>query len=206
MKARILLIAAFLVGGFALLTSKTEWGQRRFLQPVKGVGHIWSGPASVKSAGLGSDELNNIDIYKAAHVAVVNITTTVYRQTFFFEVYPSKDFGSGFIINPDGRILTNSHVIANDQRIEVTLSDQTRYKARLVSRDPSNDLALIQISPKKKLPSLRLGDSDGAQVGQKVLAIGNPFGLEGTLTTGIVSSLGRTIQGETEEERGGLLR
>jgi S1-C subfamily serine protease len=206
MKARILLIAAFLVGGFALLTSKTDWGQRRFLQPVKGVGHIWSGPASVKSAGLGSDELNNIDIYKAAHVAVVNITTTVYRQTFFFEVYPSKDFGSGFIINPDGRILTNSHVIANDQRIEVTLSDQTRYKARLLSRDPYNDLALIQISPKKKLPSVRLGDSDGAQVGQKVLAIGNPFGLEGTLTTGIVSSLGRTIQGENEQKLEGLIQ
>src|SRR5207237_8317402 len=100
------------------------------------------------------------EIDEWAYVACVNITTTVYWQTFFFEVYPSKDFGSGFIINPDGRILTNSHVIADERRIEVTVSDQTRYKARLLSRDPYNDLALIQITPKKKLPSLPLGGSD----------------------------------------------
>ncbi|MGI8741371.1 MAG: S1C family serine protease [Bryobacteraceae bacterium] len=207
MRARVLLIVGLLVGGFVLITSKAQWAQRGLLRPISGVtSHIWSGPVTAKSAGLGTDEVNNIDIYKASHVAVVNITTTVYRQTFFFEVYPAKDFGSGFIINPDGRILTNSHVIADDQRIEVTLSDQTRYKARLLSRDATNDLALIQIAPKKKLPWLRLGDSDAAQVGQKVLAIGNPFGLEGTLTTGIVSSLGRTIRGENEQTLEGLIQ
>ena len=90
MRARILLIAAFLVGGFVLLTSKTEWGQRRLLQPVKGVGHIWTGPASVKSAGLAPDELNNIDIYKSAHVAVVNITTTVYQASSVFRLANSS--------------------------------------------------------------------------------------------------------------------
>jgi putative serine protease PepD len=122
------------------------------------------------------------------------------------EVYPSRDFGSGFIINQDGRILTNNHVIADANRIEVTLSDQSRYRATLLSRDPYNDIALIQITPRKKLPSLRLGDSDTAQVGQKVLAIGNPFGLDGTLTTGIVSSLGRTIRGENEQTLEGLIQ
>ncbi len=129
MRARILLIVTLMVGGFVLLTSKTHWAQYRLLQPPGGLKPIWSGPATAKTAGLGTDELNNIDIYKSAHVAVVNITTTVYRQTFFFEVYPQKDFGSGFIINPDGRTLTISHVIAFDQRIEVTVSDLTRLKA-----------------------------------------------------------------------------
>jgi putative serine protease PepD len=84
--------------------------------------------------------------------------------------------------------------------------DQTHYKATLLSRDESNDLALIQITPKKKLPWLRLGDSDGLQVGQKVLAIGNPFGLNGTLTTGVVSSLGRSIRGENDQELQGLIQ
>jgi len=153
------------------------------------------------SAGLSADELNNIDVYKMAHLATVNITSTVYRRTIFMEVYPQKDFGSGFIINADGRILTNSHVIGDPNRIEVLLSDQSRYKARVLHQDQYNDMALLQIQPKKKLTVLHLGDSDGLQVGQKVLAIGNPFGfLEGTLTVGVVSSLGRKIRGENDQE------
>jgi S1-C subfamily serine protease len=158
-----------------------------------------------RSAGLSSDELNNIDIYKTAHLATVSVTSTVYRRTIFLEVYPTKDQGSGFMISADGKILTNSHVVANERQLEVTV-DQTHYKATLLSRDESNDLALIQITPKKKLPWLRLGDSDGLQVGQKVLAIGNPFGLNGTLTTGVVSSLGRSIRGENDQELQGLIQ
>ena len=106
--------------------------------------------------------------------------------------------GSGFLINADGQILTNYHVISGSSDVEVTMPpDQSRYKARILMRDRGHDLALIQIDPKKKLTSfLKLGDSDGLQVGQKVLAIGNPFGLAGTLTTGIVSSLHRKIQSE----------
>ena len=206
MRFRTLVIAALLVGGFLFITSRTDWGQRRLIRPIAGGGAIWSGPVTARSAGLGPDEMNNIEIYKTAHVATVNITSTVYRRNFFLEVYPSRDTGSGFIINPDGRILTNNHVIADANRIEVTLSDQSRYRATLLSRDPYNDIALLQISPRKKLPTLHLGDSDGAQVGQKVLAIGNPFGLEGTLTTGIVSSLGRTIRGENSETLEGLIQ
>jgi S1-C subfamily serine protease len=116
------------------------------------------------------------------------------------EVYPQKDSGSGFIISADGRIVTNSHVIADPNRVEVRLSDQTHYKARVLYQDQYNDMALLQIDPKKKLPVLHLGDSDGVQVGQKVLAIGNPFGLEGTLTVGVISSLGRKIRGENDQE------
>jgi S1-C subfamily serine protease len=206
MRLRILFITALLVGGFLYITSKTDWGRHRIFQPISNAtGPIWSGPSAVRGAGLSSDEMNNIDIYKAAHLATVNITSTVYRRT-FWEIYPAKDQGSGFLISDDGKILTNSHVVANEQQLEVTLSDQSRYKARLLSRDPANDVALLQISPRKKLPVLRLGDSDALQVGQKVLAIGNPFGLEGTLTTGIVSSLGRTIRGENDQTLEGLIQ
>src|SRR5580693_2443056 len=194
--SRIVVITALLVSVFLLVTTKTDWGQRRILDPVSSAAPLWSGPSSTHATGLSSDETNNIDIYKSSHLATVNITSTVYRRTIFFEVYPSKDQGSGFLISSDGKIVTNNHVVANERQLEVTLSDQSRYKAQLLSRDEANDLALLQITPRTKLPSLHLGDSDALQVGQKVLAIGNPFGLEGTLTTGIVSSLGRSIQGE----------
>ena len=207
MRLRVLFITALLVGGFLYLTSKTDWGRHRIFQPISNAtGPIWSGPSAVRGAGLSADETNNIEIYRSAHLATVNITSTIYRRTIFWEVYPSKDQGSGFLISEDGKILTNSHVVANEQQLEVTLSDQSRYKARLLSRDPANDVALLQISPRKKVPVLRLGDSDSLQVGQKVLAIGNPFGLEGTLTTGVVSSLGRTIRGENEQTLEGLIQ
>ncbi|HTC91720.1 MAG TPA: trypsin-like peptidase domain-containing protein [Bryobacteraceae bacterium] len=204
--SRIIVITALLVSGFLLVTTKTDWGQRRILNPVSSAGPLWSGPSSTHATGLSSDETNNIDIYKSSHLATVNITSTIYRRTIFMEVYPSKDQGSGFLISADGKILTNNHVVANERQLEVTLSDQSRYKAQLLSRDEANDLALLQITPRTKLPSLHLGDSDALQVGQKVLAIGNPFGLEGTLTTGIVSSLGRSIRGENERTLEGLIQ
>ncbi|MGA2216028.1 MAG: trypsin-like peptidase domain-containing protein [Bryobacteraceae bacterium] len=206
MRLRIFVITALLVGGFLYVTTKSDWAQHRLLDPNAGSGPLWSGPATTHATSLSSDENNNIDIYKAAHIATVNITSTVYRRTIFWEVYPSKDQGSGFLISADGKILTNNHVVANERQLEVTLPDQSHYKAQLLSRDEANDVALLQIQPRAKLPSLHLGDSDGLQVGQKVLAIGNPFGLEGTLTTGIVSSLGRTIRGENERTLEGLIQ
>jgi S1-C subfamily serine protease len=206
MRFRILLLATLLVGGFLAVTSKTEFGQRRLFRAVSGAEPIWSGPAA-RASGLSADELNNIDIYKMAHPGTVNITSTVMRRNFLFESYAAQGTGSGFIVNGDGRIITNNHVIADATRIEVTLSDQTKYRATLLVRDPYNDLALLQITPRKKLPTLRLGDSEGLQVGQKVLAIGNPFGfLEGSLTVGVVSSLGRTIKGENNIELDGLIQ
>jgi S1-C subfamily serine protease len=203
--SRIIVITALLVSGFLLVTTKTDWGQRRILNPVSNA-PLWSGPASTHATSLSSDEMNNIDIYKSSHLATVNITSTVYRRSIFFEVYPSKDQGSGFLISSDGKIITNNHVVANERQLEVTLSDQTRYKATLLSRDEANDVALLQIVPRAKLPSLHLGDSDALQVGQKVLAIGNPFGLQGTLTVGIVSSLGRSIRGENDQTLEGLIQ
>jgi len=197
MKLRTFLIAAALVGGFVYYTS----GRFSTRSLLKNDGPLWSAP-KVLSAGLSTDETNNIEIYKAASNSVVYITSTVYQQTFFYE-RELKELGSGFIINPDGQILTNNHVVSGSAALEVTMPpDQSRYKATILLRDQANDLALIKIEPKGKLKALALGDSENLQVGQKVLAIGNPFGFSGTLTTGIVSSLGRTIKGENQDLEG----
>jgi S1-C subfamily serine protease len=115
------------------------------------------------------------------------------------QVFPQKGTGSGFIINPDGQILTNNHVVQGAQQLTVKLADQKEYKAKVLARDPRSDLALIRIDTSTKLPALHLGESDNLVVGQKVLAIGNPFGFQGTLTTGIVSSLDRSIQTEDSQ-------
>jgi len=180
---------------------------RRSGRPVSPDGApLWSGPTTARSAGLGPDELNNIEIYKAAKDSVVYITSTVYQRTIFFDVVPQKELGSGFLINSDGQILTNRHVVSGSSQIEVTLPDQSRYTARVLTRNRVNDVALIQIEPKKKLSHLNLGDSDRLQVGQKVLAIGNPFGFAGTLTTGVVSSLGRDIPTEGNQTLEGMIQ
>jgi S1-C subfamily serine protease len=196
MRFRTLFIALALVGAFVYFTTASNSPLRRSGAP------LWSGPTVARSAGLGSDEVNNIEIYKAAKDSVAYITSTVYQQTFFFEMVPTRALGSGFLISPDGRILTNNHVISGSSKIEVRFSDGSRYTAKVLVADRADDLAMIQIDPKKKVPFLKLGDSDGLQVGQKVLAIGNPFGFSGTLTTGIVSSLGREIRNENSTLEG----
>jgi S1-C subfamily serine protease len=195
---RILILAALILGGFYLLTSVARWNPRNALKPVRDASRLWNEPDRARSAGLGSDELNNIEVYKTAHYATVNVTTVVYREDWFFRLVPVEGSGSGFLVNADGQIVTNSHVVSGGRRpqIKVILADKSTYEARVLFNDEASDLALLQISPRKKLPFLRLGDSDQLQVGQKVLAIGNPFGLEGTLTTGVISSLNRSIDAE----------
>jgi S1-C subfamily serine protease len=202
MRARTLLLAALLVGGFVYITAKPNSFLRRNLPTP---GPLWSGPEVTHSAGLLADEQNNIDIYKTSKDSVVYITSTVYQRTFFF-VEQGKALGSGFIVNADGQILTNFHVISGGSDPEVKMQDQTVYKAKVLVRDRQDDLALIKIEPKSKLPHLSLGDSDHLQVGQKVLAIGNPFGLQGTLTTGVVSTLGRDIEGENNQQLEGMIQ
>jgi S1-C subfamily serine protease len=203
---RSLLLAALLVGGFVWVTNHRMGYLGRWLDSNGAHSISWKGPDSARGAGLSSDELNNIEIYKKARLATVNITSTVYRRTWFLDVYPSRDIGSGFILDEQGHILTNSHVLQGGGRVQVTLENQEMYDARVLTRDRRNDLGLIQITPKKKLPYLNLGDSEHIQVGQKVLAIGNPFGLEGTLTTGIISSLGRTIKDEKGTQLEGMIQ
>src|SRR5271170_4422546 len=176
---------------------------------IIGLGAYWAGsryghqapvlvealPAPAPEGGLGPTEEENVRIYKQASPAVANIVTRTVQYDFFYNPVPVEGAGSGFVIDTDGHILTNYHVVQGAEMIEVTLGDQSRYKAKYIGADTRNDIALIQIDPKgRKITALPLGDSRNLLVGQRVLAIGNPFGFQSTLTTGVVSSLGRTVQ------------
>jgi putative serine protease PepD len=144
---------------------------------------------------LTEEESINVRIYRQASPAVANILTKATEYDFFMDPVPVEGAGSGFVFDPRGYILTNFHVVAGAQSIEVVLGDKTRFPAKFVGADQRNDVALIKIDPKdKQLASLTLGDSSSLLVGQKVLAIGDPFGFQTTLTTGVVSALGRTVQ------------
>ena len=153
-------------------------------------------PISMAQAST-EDEQNNIEVYEAAAPGVVNITTISVERDFFFNIVPRQGAGSGAIIDNEGYILTNYHVIQDSRRLEVTLADGSKWQGKLVGTDPDNDLAVIKIdAPSNKLTVIPMGDSDHLLVGQKVLAIGNPFGLGQTLTTGVISSLGRTLRAQ----------
>ena len=149
-----------------------------------------------------SEEQNNIAVYKRVSPAVVNITSTAVAFDFFYGLVPQEGQGSGFIIDKDGHILTNYHVIANARQVEVTLANKKKFKAQIIGRDPSHDLAVIKIDSPNLHPAT-LGDSSQLQVGQKVYAIGNPFGLNGTMTRGIVSSI-RSVR-EPGDEGGAFI-
>lgn len=158
-------------------------------------------PTPVATPDLDADEQNNIDIYKRYGAGVVNIASTTLALNYNLRPFPVEaGTGSGAILDTNGNIVTNFHVIEpslNGGEIEVTLSDKSKYKARIVGVDQSNDLSVIRIdAPKGKLSPIPIGSSAGLLVGQKVLAIGNPYGLERTLTTGIISALGRSIEAE----------
>ncbi|NOZ06812.1 MAG: trypsin-like serine protease [Chloroflexi bacterium] len=136
-----------------------------------------------------------IHVYETVGPAVVNITSRTYTYDFFLNLVPQEGTGSGFVIDKKGHIVTNYHVVEGAKEIEVALADGSKVTGRVVGADPSNDLAVISISVSPdKLHPVTLGDSSALRVGQRVIAIGNPFGLERTLTTGVISSLGRIIQ------------
>jgi S1-C subfamily serine protease len=193
-----------MAAAFLYLTSVAHWDVARVLQPVRNAGRAWTEPASAETAGVyTSDEQNNIDIYRTAKEATVSISSIVVQEDFFWGTYQGEGAGSGFIINPDGRILTNYHVVKGTAQLTVTLNDKKTYKAAVLGTDRRNDLALIKITADRKLPSLPLGDSDHLVVGQKAIAIGNPFGqFGGTLTVGVVSALDRPIKTEDENLEG----
>ena len=187
MKAmRAIVVTAILVAGFYLLTTHHP-GQPLFQGVI-------SRPSKVElteAAGpqtFDPEEQENISVYKKAVPSVVNITSTSVSFDFFYGVVPEQGQGTGFIFDKQGHILTNYHVIANARTVEVTLHDRKKYKAQVIGTDRSHDLAVIQIDAPNLAPAT-LGDSSKLQVGQKVFAIGNPFGLNGTMTRGIVSSV-----------------
>jgi S1-C subfamily serine protease len=188
-----------LVIGLAMLLGwSASWMTRQFVTAPPYFTEGRSAAAADKPfVASTQDESNSIEIYKRVSSAVVNITSTTINFDFFFNPMPSQGSGSGAIIDQQGHILTNHHVIQGARVLEVTLSDQRKLKANVIGADPSNDLAVIKIEPgRKPLNIVQLGSSSNLQVGQKVLAIGNPFGLEGTLTTGVISSLRRSIRAE----------
>jgi S1-C subfamily serine protease len=144
------------------------------------------------SEAFDAEEQNNITVYRKNIASVVNITSRVMTFDFFYGLVPQDGQGSGFVIDKEGHILTNYHVIADAREVWVTLHDRKKFKATIVGTDKSHDLAIIQVKAADLQP-MTLGDSTNLQVGQKVYAIGNPFGLAGTLTRGIVSSI-RQVQ------------
>ena len=137
---------------------------------------------------LDSEEQNNILIYRKNIPSVVNVTSRAMKFDFFYGAVPQEGQGSGFVIDKEGHILTNYHVIEDAQQLEVTMHNRKKYRATVVGTDTVHDLAVIQIKAPDLVPAV-LGDSRNLQVGQKVYAIGNPFGLAGTMTRGIVSSI-----------------
>src|SRR5579864_9154746 len=196
---RLLLTAVVIT--FGAYWAGARWGQR---QPV-GVSALLHGNSAARDlsaanvaardAALTDEEAINVRVYRQVSPAVANILTKATEYDFFMDPVPVEGAGSGFVIDDKGYILTNFHVVQEAQSIEVVLGDQSRYPAKFIGADQRNDVALVKIDPKgKHLTALPLGDSAKLQVGQKVLAIGNPFGFQSTLTTGVVSALGRTVQ------------
>jgi putative serine protease PepD len=160
-----------------------------------------------ESPGLSPEEQIVIAVYKRAGPGVVHITSTALAYDFFFNPVPQKGTGSGFVVDDRGYILTNNHVVEQAESLEVTLTDRKKVPAKLVGRDPSNDLAVIKIDvPKEKLFPLKLGNSDALQVGQMAIAIGNPFGLDRTVTRGVVSSVGRTLRSDVGRQIRGIIQ
>lgn len=155
------------------------------------------------------DEANSTEIFRKASASVVFVTNSALRRDFFslnIQEIP-QGAGSGFIWDASGLIVTNYHVIAGAQRLTVTLQDRSEHEAEVVGLAPEKDLAVLRITdPPDKLVTLPLGDSSELTVGRKVLAIGNPFGLDTTLTTGIVSALGREIQAPNNRRIRGVIQ
>jgi S1-C subfamily serine protease len=193
---RLLVIAVLLSSSATIMALRWDLipslGRKEVPEPA-----FASAPAG--QSALSPEEETNVRVYKLVSPAVVNITSTVVEYDWFFEPYATEgSTGSGCILDTDGNILTNYHVIQAADSLEVTLPDQTKYHAKVIGFDRQNDLAVIRVTgtPKERLHPIMLGDSNALSIGQKVLAIGNPLGLQNTLTTGIVSSLGRRIKTE----------
>src|ERR1700757_3218846 len=183
---RPMVLAVLLAAAFFYFTT---WRSSP-LRPANWVSH----PSKVEiteaasNESLDAEEQNNILVYRKNIPSVVNITSKAVTFDFFYDLVPQEGQGSGFVIDKEGHILTNYHVIADARQVEVTMHNRKKFRATVIGTDPAHDLAVIKIEA-PNLTSAVLGDSRNLQVGQKVYAIGNPFGLAGTMTRGIVSSI-----------------
>jgi S1-C subfamily serine protease len=194
MQLRRVLLVVVLVTGFWFVTSHLpESVAHLHLLDTSAKGSPLTLTEAQAAPAYDAEEQNNIAVYKKALPSVVNITSTAMTFNFFYGQVPQQGQGSGFILDRSGHVLTNFHVIADANRIEVKTSDKRTYKATIVGSDKIHDLALLQINAPNLQP-VTLADSSDLVVGQKVYAIGNPFGLNGTMTRGIISSI-RTVKG-----------
>ena len=192
---RLAIVAVVLISGAYWAGGRWGQPQPRKVEALPAATTPGLTTVAARDAGLTDEESINVRVYREVSPAVANILTKATEYDFFMDPVPVEGAGSGFVIDPRGYILTNFHVVQEAQSIEVVLGDKSRYPAKFIGADQRNDVALVKIDPKgKKLVVLALGDSSNLQVGQKVLAIGNPFGFQSTLTTGVVSALGRTVQ------------
>jgi S1-C subfamily serine protease len=195
LSARQILLIALISGVFAagIVVVVDRFGNR--FQP-SGAAFSEKAPAGITDPSVATDEQNNIEVYRTLSSGVVFIHSTSYARDFLGFVEPQEGSGSGSIIDEQGDILTNYHVIEGAQKLSVSLGGQKDYAARVIGGDPDTDLAVIRLveKPTGPLTVVPLGDSDKLAVGQKVLAIGNPFGLDRTLTTGVISGLQRPIR------------
>jgi S1-C subfamily serine protease len=176
-------------------------------QPIAAA--VTSLAAQPSANALLEDERNTIAVFQNSSLAVVFITNKGLRRDMFsldvFEVPLGS--GSGFVWDTKGHIVTNFHVVQNARSLSVTLYDNTTYDAELVGAEPSKDVAIVRIdAPRSKLHPVVVGSSEGLRVGQKVIAIGNPFGLDQTLTTGVVSALGREIKSVSNRTIQGVIQ
>jgi len=193
--ARQILIIALVSGIFAATTVAILDRISSRFQP-SGSAFSEKAPPGITDPAVATDEQNNIEIYRAIAPGVVNINSTSYARDFFGFVEPQEGSGSGSIIDQEGDILTNYHVVEGSQKLTVSLGGGKTYAAKKIGEDPDTDLAVIRLveKPREPLTIVPLGDSDKLEVGQKVLAIGNPFRLDRTLTTGVISALQRPIR------------
>ena len=163
--------------------------------------------AGITDPSQATDEQNNIEVYRAISPGVAFITSTSYQRDFFGQVREGEGSGSGSVIDDQGHILTNYHVIEGAQKLSVRFAGDKTYPAKYIGGDPDTDLAVIQVeAPRDSLTIVPLGDSDKLIVGQKVLAIGNPFGLDRTLTTGVISGLQRPIRARNDRPIEGAIQ
>ena len=206
--ARQLIIVALVSGLFAVAAfAFFERIVVNRLQP-SGVAFTEEAPAGITNPAVAPDEQNNIEVYRKLSPGVVNVHSTSYARDFFGYVEPRQGSGSGSVIDQSGHILTNHHVIEGATKVAVNFGGQKNYPATVVGRDPDTDLAVIKLLelPREGLTVIPLGDSDRLEVGQKVLAIGNPFGLDRTLTTGVISGLQRPIRARNDRPIEGAIQ
>ncbi len=196
---RTVLVTALITSALTFLMLRWETGPRTRSPGPNPLPSTAIAAAPARQPALSSEEETNVKVYDRVSPGVVNITTTVVEYDFFLQPIAEEGTGSGAVLDVEGHVVTNFHVVDGARSLEVALPDQTKFRARFVGADRDNDLAVIRLidTPPERLHPVPLGDSTTLRVGQKVLAIGNPFRLQNTLTVGVVSSLGRQIRTET---------